>query len=89
MNPSNQNHTMITLNKWITQKVQKAMKKAEQAHINKLLQEEGELTDNADRVNSDISEEDTLKQLKHQKDPISKFLRKVPPDFDKAVIHGV
>ena len=27
--------------------------------------------------------------MKKQKDPIQKFLRQVPPDFNKAEIHGV
>ncbi len=29
-----------------------------------------------------------MKQLR-QKDPLKKFLMQIPPDFDKAEIHGV
>ena len=39
--------------------------------INNLLDEEGpDMTSNQDRVHSDMSEEETLKRLKVNKDPI-------------------
>jgi hypothetical protein len=58
--------------------------------INNLLDEEGNTGDNnLERVGSEISEEGTYRKLKQEKDPITKFLRQVPPDFRKAEIHGV
>ena len=34
-------------------------------------------------------ENQILETMKLNKDPIAQFLRKVPPNFDKAELHGV
>lgn len=38
---------------------------------------------------SDTEGTEGSEQVKKEKDPIEKFLNQVPPDFDKAEIHGV
>ena len=78
---------------WVVQKAQSAVKAAEIQQINNLLQDEDDNDDTSkENQKSELTEEDALnnlQKLKVQKDPIQKFLRQVPPDFDKAEIHGV
>ncbi|CDW71822.1 phage head-tail family partial [Stylonychia lemnae] len=64
------------------------MKMAERMEMNKILQDQKEDTDNKFTSNNTEENQNQLNMLKQQKDPITQFLRQVPPDISKAEIHG-
>lgn len=65
------------------------MKMAERMEMNKILQERNEDTDFKLTSNNTEENGNQISNLRKQKDPITQFLRQVPPDFSKAEIHGV
>eukprot|EP00347_Sterkiella_histriomuscorum_P022863 403336874 len=72
------------------QRTKTAIKNAERMEINKFLAEENE--DTEFKMTSNNTDPDNAAQniqnMRKVKDPIQQFLRQVPPDFNKAEIHG-